>query len=339
MMNEQLWKELEKKSGETPGSGILKRLVNPGQPCPMLLGIKHPGASRTFILEVPRENALLLEDIPPSRGFDFTSKITGDEIHSDHMSLILSASGPDYNEIFSAICEDLLSHLHSAGGAAKMISSFQARVRLWQVFFEKQALEGLGPDAQMGLYGELYFFERFVMSGPGNIQRGLKAWVGPESRQQDFQFGSLSVEVKITASKQHQKLRIASEQQLDEASVRKLYLYCLSVSLVENNTETLPEIIRRIKNSLENEPGALELFNNSLLKMGYLDIHAQRYGNTGYFPRDSKPFLVRDNFPRIKEKELRQGVGDVSYSISVAECMDYEVPEDELISEIQGALR
>ncbi len=49
---------------------------------------------------------------------------------------------------------------------------------------------------------------------PMFLRRG--AWRGPEPAHQDFQFTSGAVEVKATAAKQPQSVRITSERQLDD---------------------------------------------------------------------------------------------------------------------------
>ncbi|MEG4276633.1 PD-(D/E)XK motif protein, partial [Microcoleus sp. MON1_C1] len=43
-------------------------------------------------------------------------------------------------------------------------------------------------------------------------------------------------------------------------------------------------------------------------------------------------FKVERDFPRIIEADLRNGVGDVRYTISVAECRRFSIPELDVIS-------
>ena len=335
---ENLWNELETEAAVISDKGILKRMVGEGDVCPIFLGIKKPGMERAFILQIPKEISPLPEMIPESKGFDFTVLISGEEIYLDNVSMILSSSKSDYNEIFSSISEDLYSKLNILKNKKAIVNLFLNRVRLWQAFFEKQCTEGLSEDAQKGLYGELLFLNRYVLTQKFPYDSLLGFWTGPRNRQHDFQFGTLSVEVKATSSKQHQKLHISSEQQLDETLVEKLYLFFVSISLIENNAATLPALVNEIRNMLTDNAAALTLFNNTLLERGYLDAHQVKYEHTGYSVRNSRFFLVQDEFPRIKETELRKGVGDVGYSISVAECSNYEVSADAFVDELQGAL-
>lgn len=330
MMFNELWQELGNEACKISGHGILKRMIGKNKLCPMFLGIQQPGMKRTFILQVPKENTVLPESISSSKGFHFNVMITGDEVKKGHVSLILTSIKTDYNEIFEIIADDLYTKLSDLDNTKEIVLVFLNRVRLWQKFFEKQSSDGLSEDAQKGLFGELHFLDNFVLTTPP-YNWFLRCWIGSEGRQQDFQFGNISVEVKTTSAKQHQKLHVANEQQLDETTIKKLYLFYLSVSLIQNNESTIPALVRHMREKFKDEPLSLDLFNSILLTRGYLDAHEPLYDHTGYAIRDFGFFVVKDGFPRIKEGDLMQGVGDVKYSISVDECMKYQVPENEFL--------
>ena len=334
-MFKDLWIDLDASAINKTGAGTVKRLVGLDAICPMFIGVRAPGMLRTFILELPRDSAPLPEIIPASRGLYFTVQITGDEILPDHASLILSSSAVGYNEIFASIAEDLYSKLHALTKKREVIAGFLSRVRLWQAFFEKQGDDGLSEEAQRGLYGELRFLKDHAFASAHNLETAVLSWTGPRSRQHDFQFGHAAVEIKTSASKQHQKLQIASEQQLDETTVGKLYLYYLSVALIESGSDNLPSLVDDIRASLSLHTGALSEFNNLLIEAGYIDSQRSKYDSTGYSTRESAVFLVEKDFPRIRENEIRAGVGDVKYSISVAQCRNYEIPVSELAVSIK----
>ena len=333
MIHNKLWEELESETSGIYGQGTLKRMVGKNIRYPMFFGIQQPDWKRTFILQVPKDKAPLKEDIVPSNGFDFKVMIVGDETKKEYVSLIVTVSNADYNEIFSSIADDLYVKLNTLVNINQIISTFLSRVKLWQKFFEKQSAEGLSENAQKGLFGELYFLDNFVLTGH-SFERLLRCWIGSERHQHDFQFGDFSVEVKTTSSKKHQKLQIASEQQLDETSVNKLYLFFLSLSYIQNNKNTLPKLIKNIRNKLELDPVSLDLFNNALLARGYLDTQRSKYNNKGYTIRNFGFLIVKDMFPRIKETDLRLGVGDVEYSISLDTCKGYQVPESDFFKDL-----
>ncbi|MDU8643716.1 PD-(D/E)XK motif protein [Pseudomonas syringae group sp. 26L6] len=337
MMFKDLWIDLHASALNKIGPGTAKRLIGLNAICPMFIGVRAPGMLRTFILEVPRDSAPLPEIIPASRGLYFTVQITGDEILSNHASLILFSSAVGYNDIFASIADDIYSKLHALTKQREVIAGFLSRVRLWQAFFEKQGDDGLSEEAQRGLYGELRFLKNHAFGSAHNLEKAVISWTGPRSRQHDFQFGHAAVEIKTSASKQHQKLQITSEQQLDETTVGKLYLYYISVALIERGSDTLPSLVDDIRARLSLHTGALSEFNNLLIAAGYIDSHRSKYDSTGYATRESAVFLVEKDFPRIRENEIRAGVGDVKYSISVAQCKNYEIPLSELALLIKEA--
>jgi hypothetical protein len=47
------------------------------------------------------------------------------------------------------------------------------------------------------------------------------------------------------------------------------------------------------------------------------------YTGIGYHVRQDNFFKVEGDFPRIQENELRNGVGDVKYSIIISQCQQY----------------
>jgi Putative PD-(D/E)XK family member, (DUF4420) len=52
--------------------------------------------------------------------------------------------------------------------------------------------------------------------------------------------------------------------------------------------------------------------------------------------REHNYFKVGAEFPRIIESDLRNGIGDVRYTISVAECKRFSIAESEVIALIGG---
>jgi hypothetical protein len=70
---------------------------------------------------------------------------------------------------------------------------------------------------------------------------------------------------------------------------------------------------------------ARALFEEKLYHTGYQDKDIEFYNDIHYLIRTDKFYTVADNFPRICEKDLRPGVGEVHYSIVLAACEQYLV--------------
>jgi hypothetical protein len=195
-------------------------------------------------------------------------------------------------------------------------------------------VEGLGIEAQKGLYGELYFLREHVLTHLGT--RGVLTWTGPRRAAQDFQFSRWAIEVKTSAVTLPTRIQIASEYQLDDSNLNALFLYYLSIEQSQIDSETLVDIVRSIRERLATDPVASEAFEDSLLDVGYLDAHAFLYSSSGFHIRGSSFYMVTEGFPRITTKDLPQGVGDISYSISITECGKFVVPASEVVMRFQS---
>ena len=128
------------------------------------------------------------------------------------------------------------------------------------------------------------------------------------------------------------RVDVNSERQLDESTVPLLFVVHLSLSLSLTDGETLPDIVGSLRKSLEDNTNALMFFNDRLLESGYLDQHGDNYSHRTYTLRELNVYKVKGEFPRITEKDIRNGVGDVHYTVSVAECRHFRVPLDDLVT-------
>ena len=73
------------------------------------------------------------------------------------------------------------------------------------------------------------------------------------------------------------------------------------------------------------------MFNAKLFEAGYYQWHETTYNTRRYKIRKDSFYRVKDKFPRIKENELREGVGNVRYAISISSFEDYKIPENIVI--------
>lgn len=189
---------------------------------------------------------------------------------------------------------------------------------------------GLSKEEQQGLYGELRFLKKCLTSTSQLYYDIVQSYVGTNRTMRDFQGKNWAVEVKTTSTNNPQVLIINGERQLDDTLVDNLYLYHCSVEVSKQAGESLPEMVHNIREILKDDVAACSLFNAKLFEAGYLDIHEPFYLKRYYKLRKDSFFCVKDKFPRIRENELRDGVGNVNYSISISSFYSYEVPEQQV---------
>ena len=97
----------------------------------------------------------------------------------------------------------------------------------------------------------------------------------------------------------------------------------------------MPDIVKRIRQKLTPEQNMIQQFNAKILKYGYLDEAAELY-MTGYFVRDQYYFVVTNDFPKITKKDIPAGVADLSYSISVAQCVSFAAEKATVFTRLKG---
>lgn len=118
-----------------------------------------------------------------------------------------------------------------------MIRELLNRFEKWKSLFDKVGLQGLTPEEQRGLFGELFFIRKYIQHRSSAVKI-IDSWLGPTRHFRDFQSGSWALEVKTTHGNNHQKIQISSERQLDSSNLDNLFLYHLSLDVRPQSGET-----------------------------------------------------------------------------------------------------
>ena len=322
-----IWQSIQEEINSIPGEGLLERRILPNAKSNLFLAIERPSGSRMLLFHAKLGSVAKHLPFPGSRCFE----VRTEEVKAKCLTIQLVLTNRDFTELFDVLIQDISSFLAEEQNDDIMARKFFERLARWKVFFDRCSPNGLGENAQQGLYGELMILRDCILP---NIDKkaAISAWTGPLNEVQDFQFPSCAVEVKTTSSKQHQKLSVNSERQLDESAVPLLFVVHLSFNLSLTDGETLPDIVGNLRKSLEDNTNSLMLFNDRLLESGYLDQHSDNYSHRTYTLRELNVYKVEGDFPRITEKDIRNGVGDVHYTVSVAECRHFRVPLDDLVT-------
>jgi hypothetical protein len=232
-----------------------------------------------------------------------------------------------FSDIFDVLAEDLVRSAEHHSDESKALDAVLGQLRKWQRFVEKVPPEGLSEDQRRGLYGELYYLREYLIPVLG-LPESIAAWTGPAGAHQDFQGPGFGIEVKASASKEPQTIRITSERQLDGQGLEVLVLAHLSIEEKVGSGETLPQLVEDLRSRAAESAVEMEL-EVRLHEAGYHDVHRSIYSRYGYVLRRHHIYDVRDNFPRITEVDLSPGVGNVGYSIAVSECSPYAISVDE----------
>ena len=325
-MIEDLWRSLEADAlaGSAGRGGWLVRLAHPAASCPLLAGLEIASRRRAVLLRLPRRALPSRRSWPRSKGLEPLAVVIEGR---DHFGVVLKESR--FADVFSALAEDLLRRVTSSGTPEEQARAFLGQLGRWQKFLAA-ALDGLGDEAQRGLWGELHFFREQLFPSLG--AQAVMSWTGGKRAQQDFQFERAAVEVKTTLAKQPQVVRITSERQLDDTNWPALFLTVIALDVREQGGETLAALIASLRRTLGSEPAPQEHFEDALLAAGYLDAHESKYMERGYIVRSQNSFRVKRGFPRLVERDVADGIGDVNYGLAIAACADFKVPTNEMVA-------
>lgn len=317
--------ELYEDLAQAPAvAGRVERRLAPQCPLDLFAFAEKPTNRLGFRIRLPASALAEGHDVPSLRGLQLTRQNDAEGI-----SLILTASSPAFHDVFVSLVTDLTGQ--AARETEKMVAAAALLDRLarWQTFLKNLPPEGLGPEAQRGLYGELWLLRHHVLA-QGAVLKAVQSWTGPFRTNKDFQFLGGSVEVKTSIAGGDQRLEIHGERQLDDAGLPALLLAHLSLEPVQAAGETLPAMVQAVRAMTDGEFTAQQALEDRLREVGYLNVHDPKYGTPGYLVREFNLFHVHDGFPRLTETLLMPGVGNVNYKITVSACEPFRVAEDAL---------
>ena len=327
----EIWNQLDSSTSTVPG--LFKLRYSDLSKCDVFLGIKYPENHRMLIVRTPY---LIGKDFNfkyEFRGLRFDKVYDSDDYNFLLLNLVLVDR--QFKDIFDTLIGDVISNIINQTELRYVLKNFTNRLIKWQSLFERFGQQGLSPEEQRGLFGELLFLRKFLQLNSEYLPV-IYSWVGPTQEIRDFQSGSWSLEVKTTFGNNHQKVHISNERQLDTSNLDNLILYHISLDARQQSGETLNQIIDSILDILITDFTSLNCFKGKLIEVGYFEIHRQIYENIGYHIRQETFYKVENEFPRIEEKDIRNGVGDVKYSIVVSLCSDFILNEDDAFKIIKA---
>ena len=320
----KLWDEMDGRASDSGSyEGLLRQRIPGKWSYEYFVGLSLPARERFFYFAVDSDFLPSQQDFPVTRGF------RAERVHFPGASqpcILRRLLDASFKDVFTSLVLDLVDHMNGAAGQAERVKTFMNRLRRWQYFMKGFREEGLSPESQRGLYGELHFFETvlFPRYGAGIVA----AWTGPERAHQDFQFSECAVEVKTSIQKQPHIISIANAKELDEVPYEYMFLWHASLDQNRSSGETLNEKVSRVAHLLSEDAAASALYSDKLREYGYLESQTQLYDNIFYAVRNCNFYHVRDEFPRILASDLRKGVGQIGYGISIDVCSDYSIDEN-----------
>ncbi|MFC1901360.1 PD-(D/E)XK motif protein [Chloroflexota bacterium] len=331
MRIETLWKELEDDQSLLK-SGIIYKRFSGEIKSDIYVAVKSPEKLRCIAARVNASMHLNTDKLDNFR--EIKMEVVNDQQHPEKQFLLILLLDPQHQDIFATLSEDLMNQVKDITDENQLIKGLFSRLVKWQALFEKAKSLGLSEESQIGLYGELFFLRKFL-TRENNQEFCVDVWKGPECAIQDFQHSNWAVEVKVTHGKNHQKIHISSERQLDTDFVPNIYLYHLSVDIREEKGENLNDLVDSVFEIIKENSNASALYKSKLLDAGFFDNHRSLYSSNSYNIRRERIFRVNNTFPRITESQIPSEIGDVRYSIVIGDDVPWKLSDDELFLTIR----
>ncbi len=325
----EIWNEME--SDDSLPTGLLLRRYSALVLSDIYVGFKRSEKLRCIALRLQNVNTVSLGRYTNLK--DIKPELIPDEKDNSKTYLLLVLLNLDHQDVFATLCEDLIEGISKITDEQKVIKELLNRLEKWKSLFDKASAEGLSKEEQRGLYGELYFLRKWLTNSK-DFQNYIQSWLGPEKAIRDFEVNGWALEVKTTHGNNHQKIHINSERQLDIDNLNTLILLHLSLEVQQQNGESLNNIVDEINLLLNTDISSQMKFRVKLMQAGYFNNHRAFYESAGYQIRNEIYYLVNEGFPRIEEKDIPKGVGDVKYSIILSEYTDYIITESEVLKMI-----
>lgn len=310
------WIDIETAPPDAPG--IVRRRVLPASPRNLFLGVVYPSRRRMLILAVDGKALSDLRELPASPAV----RTTAVDIGGGKTELRVELDAPEAVHVFAPFVNDVASCASAAPDDGGAVAALIERFGYWRRLLSGELAEGLGSEGAQGLWGELWVMRHVLHAVWGD--EVVAAWTGADRDDNDFREGSSAVEVKTTRGDRPAIVRIASERQLDNAPGVRLFLVALAVDPHRQGAgESLPDMVDACRDLISGaHAGDLK---DRLLAWGYSETHRQRYVDTRYTLRSATAYEVRPGFPRIIESDLLDGVGTVSYRLSLDACDQFQV--------------
>lgn len=260
--------------------------------------------------------------------------VSCDELNGwSYLNLVLERT--ENAEIFLTLCKSLMgaTTIISPGQDAAALDIILTRLWRWQELLKKGNSGLLSTEAQIGLFGELLIL-RDVFIANLDPYEAVNCWNGPLPDEQDFGYAERILEVKTTRTTRDQTFTVNSLAQLDTSS-GSIILAFQTLGVFENDPPdgmSLNALVDDVRGRIGGDSSAVAELDIRLTLSGYKQN--PEYDRIGFVAATRRLFDVSGEFPRIEPAELRRGILRATYTVSVDECMRFELDPDEAVQRI-----
>jgi Putative PD-(D/E)XK family member, (DUF4420) len=278
-------------------------------PIRFVAGVREPDERMALLLEVPLISAPSSTFRLQADGLSVTDQRRPEE---GIYRLAIALERDELRDVFEVVAADIINVVILSATASAAIIAAKLRLEAWQACL-KSRRRGFSKEEQVGLLGELMVVQ--LIAAEIGYSDVVEAWQGPLHGIHDFTLLGVAIEVKATLGV-GSLLRISRLDQLESAGLSALVI--ARVRLREDgNGKSLCGAVLEIRNAIaRSAPSALSVFNEKLMRAGYLDLDSRLYDGLSVVMQEIYGFEVVENgFPRLTMSTVPPGIVDASYVI------------------------
>ncbi len=311
------WRALGGSAGGTDGWSTIP-LALPG-PRRLRAGRHFPGNEEALLVGFTSVRVPPPAQLPQGQGFLVAQIDLGTEV-TGMLWLALSRRSGGSLDMFTMMALDIIATLNAGSATAEemLFQLFLARIHAWQDFMRRGTDTTLGPEEEIGLFGELLFIRSMIEAGL-HTAAAVDGWLGPLDGIQDFVLGGGAVEVKTTIATAGFPATIGSLEQMDDSTRQPLFLAAVRIRL-DRSGMSLPAIIEDTRAILSADAPAQSMFNLRLIHAGYLDAVSDHYKRS-FAHVSTRVLHVELGFPRLTRANVPMQIRQARYELDI-DCID-----------------
>lgn len=236
---------------------------------------------------------------------------------ADYNSLLFCFNSAENLSLFYNFCSDIITQTEDYNGENGYVEIVNRYNQWKKMFYGSSKL--LNENEILGLIGELLFLKDYAVKKYGTTI-ALNGWSGPEPTHKDFSYGDDWFEIKTINSFKN-SVFISSIEQLDSENAGWLVIYRMEKMSPSFNGISLNSLVREIMQTFILDADK-DIFIEKLKQVGY--AYNEVYDNYVYNYISMEPYIVKDEFPRIKAEMLSAGIGKVQYEILLSLIEKYK---------------
>ncbi|WP_275887808.1 PD-(D/E)XK motif protein [Bacillus sp. P14.5] len=194
--------------------------------------------------------------------------------------MVISQEVDESDDIFENVLQNIVDHILVDEELPLYTSIYEVLDR-WHNFFKKKWDAKLSEEEEAGLFGELYYINKWLEIFPSDPPLIINDWKGPLRFRIDFVRKKSGIEIKTLSPKIRDEVKISSEKQLElNPVINELFLYVLKIEKNDTVGCTLENITKSIEEKLiKKAPSLAVKFREILL---FNNIKVDEY-NSNYF--------------------------------------------------------